>query len=129
MSKKMCIFIAIIAVIMIPLVCFAETTGGADWGTDLGGLNGIRDFAFGHTAEYTDANTQRARKWQVGAGIDLIILERTAEQNNLTPLIVTSETRVDFNNKFNGTQYFVVTYRLSEVWAGLVDLVGMRKNE
>ena len=119
MSKKMCIFIAVIAIIFIPFVCFADNTGGADWDNDLGGLNGIRNYGVGHGHQY--ANTQRAKRFAVGLGGDFIFSRRSETQNNLTPLVTTLETRWDIANK-NGGAYLVGTWEAVEVKNGIIDL-------
>lgn len=113
--KKLLLIFAILLIATVPAV-MADTTSGANWDYELDEIGEL----LGHGHQYS--NTQRAKRWQVGVGLDLIIHERSAEQNNLTPLIITSETRLDFNNK-SGTQYFVATYRLSEVWKGIVDII------
>lgn len=126
MSKKFGLLMVLVIVLamLAPFVCFADNTGGAGWDNDLGGFNGIRNYVGGHGHEY--ANTQRAKRFAVGVGVDVIVHERAESQNNLTPLITTLETKWDIANK-NGGAYLVATYRLSDMWTGLVDLVGMGK--
>lgn len=119
MRKKLLLSLIAVAILLLPLGAIAETTGGADWDKDLGWANGIRDYVGGHSHDYE----QYDPKFEVGAGLDLIVQERKETQNNLTPLKTTVESKYDFNNE-NGSVYVVATYRVSEVWTGITDLFG-----
>ena len=121
-SQILMMVVVMMIALAIAIPAFSDNTDGADFTNDLGWGNGIRDYAVGHGHEYTDANTQRAKRFQVGVGVDVIVQERTGRQNNLTPLRTTVEGKWDIANK-NGGVYVVATYRLSEIWKGVVDLV------
>ena len=122
MNKILLVIFAVILVLLVlPIFAYAETTGGPGFDNDLGGFNGFRSYVVGHDHEYTDANTQRSKNFEIGPGLDLILQERAEKQNNLTPLKTVMEARYDFGNK-NGGVYVVATYRLSEVVKGVKDL-------
>ncbi len=124
MRKRMSIFTMMMALVIMALLmvvpALAENTGSADWDNPIGGIGDLINHGHG----YTDANTQRAKRIAVGVGVDLIVHERTINQNNLTPLRTTVEGKWDIANK-NGGVYVVATYHAADVWKGLVDLVGL----
>ena len=116
--KRLLLILAIlvIALSFVP-VAYADTTNGADYNYDIGGLGEI----INHDHGYVNSNTQRAKRWQVGLGADIIVQEKQEGQNNLFPIQTIVEGKYDIANK-NGGVYVVATYRWSDMWKGMIDV-------
>lgn len=102
------------ALLLVTGLCYAETTGGADYNTDLGCFNDVRDYVAGHDHEYS----QYTPDYEAGIGVDLVVYEADAERTGLKkaiPDVVTVEQKYDIAND-NGSTYVVATYNLWDLF-------------